>query len=143
MMIGYALDKFVGLERNDVNYCCLPFYHASGGILGMSTWMIRGSTLVIRKKFSASQFWDDCIKYECTTAMYIGELCRYLLSQPEKIQEKQHKVRVFFGNGLRPNVWQPLRKRFGIKNIVEFFGSTEGNTTLGKKFIYLKFITLY
>ena len=25
-------------------------------------------TVVIRKKFSASRFWDDCIKYNCTVS---------------------------------------------------------------------------
>ena len=30
----------------------------------------------IRKKFSARHFWSDCVKYEATTAQYIGEICR-------------------------------------------------------------------
>ena len=29
-----------------------------------------------RKKFSARHFWSDCVKYEATTAQYIGEICR-------------------------------------------------------------------
>ena len=39
--------------------------------------------MVLRKKFSASQFWDDCRKYNVTIIQYIGELCRYLLAQPK------------------------------------------------------------
>jgi acyl-CoA synthetase (AMP-forming)/AMP-acid ligase II len=31
-----------------------------------------------------------------------------------------------FGNGLRPDVWTKFRDRFGIKTVVEFFGSSEG-----------------
>lgn len=42
----------------------------------------KGATCVLKKKFSASQFWSDCKKYNVTVIQYIGELCRYLCSQP-------------------------------------------------------------
>lgn len=42
-----------------------------------------GATCVLKKKFSASQFWKDCSKYEVTVFQYIGELCRYLINQPK------------------------------------------------------------
>lgn len=41
-----------------------------------------GATCVLKKKFSASQFWNDCRKYNVTMFLYIGELCRYLCNQP-------------------------------------------------------------
>lgn len=40
-----------------------------------------GATLVLKKKFSASQFWNDCRKHDVTIFQYIGELCRYLCNQ--------------------------------------------------------------
>ena len=36
---------------------------------------------MLKKKFSASQFWSDCKKYDVTVFQYIGELCRYLCKQ--------------------------------------------------------------
>lgn len=44
-------------------------------------WM-PGATCVLKKKFSASQFWKDCVKYDVTVVQYIGELCRYLMNHP-------------------------------------------------------------
>lgn len=38
---------------------------------------------MLKKKFSASQFWNDCRKYNVTVFQYIGELCRYLCKQPK------------------------------------------------------------
>ncbi len=35
-----------------------------------------------------------------------------------------------FGNGLRPDVWRKLRGRFRIPEILEFYGSTEGNVSM-------------
>ena len=62
---------------------------------------------------------------------YIGELCRYLLNQPKVPEETQHSIRVMFGNGLRPHLWEEFQERFNIKKIVEFYGMTEGNTNIG------------
>ena len=61
-------------------------------------------------------------------SFYIGELCRYLLAQPDRPTDTQHNIRLLFGNGLRPQIWSAFTKRFGIKNICEFYGSTEGNS---------------
>ena len=88
----------------------------------------------IVKKFSATKFWSDCIKYKCTAAQYIGEICRYLLSQKESDLEKKHNVTIVFGNGLRPKIWHEFVERFNIKQVGEFYGSTEGNANISKFF---------
>lgn len=119
-----------GLRPDDVVYCCLPLYHSAGNIVGVGQCLLHGLTVVIRRKFSASRFWDDCIKYNCTVVQYIGEICRYLLSQPVRPSESCHQVRVAMGNGLRPNVWETFMKRFNISRIGEFYGATECNCSL-------------
>jgi len=59
--------------------------------------------------------------------MYIGEMCRYLLSQQPKPQDTQHSIRVIYGNGLRESVWVEFVKRFNIPKVLEYYASTEGN----------------
>ncbi|XP_019372827.1 PREDICTED: long-chain fatty acid transport protein 6-like isoform X5 [Gavialis gangeticus] len=86
-----------------------------------------GATCVLKKKFSASQFWSDCTKYNVTLFLYIGEICRYLCHQPKNEGERDHRVRIALGNGLRPAVWEEFLMRFGPIRIFEFYGSTEGN----------------
>lgn len=50
----------------------------------MLTWFVlSGMTIFLRKKFSASQFWDDCRKYNVTVMQYIGETLRYLCNTPK------------------------------------------------------------
>lgn len=63
---------------------------------------------------------------------YIGEICRYLLAQPRKPEDRQHRVRVAFGNGLRPQIWRDFQTRFNIERIGEFYGATEGNANISK-----------
>jgi len=62
--------------------------------------------------------------------VYIGELCRYLVNQPPHPKERTHHLRLAFGNGLRPEVWEEFVSRFGVKDVLEFYGSTEGNVSL-------------
>uniref|UniRef100_A0A8C1LE81 Arachidonate--CoA ligase n=1 Tax=Cyprinus carpio TaxID=7962 RepID=A0A8C1LE81_CYPCA len=119
------------MTSEDVLYDCLPLYHSAGNIVGVGQCLIHGMTVVIRKKFSASKFWDDCIKYNCTIVQYIGEICRYLLNQPKKDAERQHKVRMALGNGLRQSIWEEFTTRFNVPQIAEFYGATECNCSLG------------
>uniref|UniRef100_A0A8C2WGV8 long-chain-fatty-acid--CoA ligase n=1 Tax=Cyclopterus lumpus TaxID=8103 RepID=A0A8C2WGV8_CYCLU len=119
-----------GLCRNDVIYNCLPLYHSAGTIMGVGQCLLFGLTVVVRRKFSASRFWDDCVKHNCTVIQYIGEICRYLLAQPVRSSEAHHRVRVAIGNGLRPSVWEEFVQRFRILRVGEFYGATECNCSL-------------
>ncbi|XP_014719066.1 long-chain fatty acid transport protein 4 [Equus asinus] len=119
------------MRPNDIVYNCLPLYHSAGNIVGIGQCLLHGMTVVIRKKFSASRFWDDCIKYNCTIVQYIGELCRYLLNQPPREAENQHRVRMALGNGLRQSIWTEFSSRFHIPQVAEFYGATECNCSLG------------
>lgn len=128
--MSYAVNKFFEIKGSDVIYDTLPLYHTAGGILGVGQTMHCGAVLVIRKKFSASLFWSDCVKYKCTIAQYIGEICRYLLAQPCRPEEQQHQVRLMFGNGVKPQIWKQFQERFGVSVIGEFYGATEGNCNI-------------
>ncbi|XP_017499978.3 long-chain fatty acid transport protein 1 isoform X3 [Manis javanica] len=119
-----------GMHAADVLYDCLPLYHSAGNIMGVGQCLIYGQTVVLRRKFSASRFWDDCIKYNCTVIQYIGEICRYLLKQPVHEVEGRHRVRLAVGNGLRPAIWEEFTERFGVRQIGEFYGATECNCSV-------------
>ncbi|CAG2119329.1 unnamed protein product, partial [Medioppia subpectinata] len=122
--IGYKLRK------NDNIYVPLPLYHAFAGVLITGTCLINGVTLSISERFSASNFWADCIKYNCTIGLYIGETCRYLLSQTPKPEDTKHQIRAMCGIGLRKAYWNQFKTRFAIKHIFEFYGASEANVYL-------------
>lgn len=130
MFMATGMSHMLNVSSDDTIYNPLPLYHTAGGILGVGGVLLVGCTMAIRRKFSASNYWNDCIKYKCTIAQYIGELCRYLLSVPHKPTDTQHTIKVMFGNGLRPQIWKQFVSRFDIPRIAEFYGSTEGNSNL-------------
>jgi len=69
-------------------------------------------------------------RHEAVAFVYVGELCRYLLRQPPTLRDRDHRLRVAAGAGLRPDVWTAFQERFGIARIVEMYGATEGNVAL-------------
>lgn len=130
IFIAAGIHYIADFKGKDVFYNPLPLYHTAGGIMNVGQALLFGSTIVIRKKFSASGFFADCGKYNCTVAQYIGEMCRYVLATPESPSDKNHKVRLMFGNGLRPQIWTQFVERFNIPRVAEFYGATEGNANI-------------
>lgn len=111
----------------------MPLYHTSASILGLCTCLINGSAFILGRKFSTRNFWSEVRASEATIIQYVGETCRYLLAAPVQLDlrtgqdlDRTNNVRVAFGNGLRPDVWNRFKERFGIDTIGEFYASTEG-----------------
>jgi fatty-acyl-CoA synthase len=124
---------FAGLidtQPSDRMYNCLPLYHSVGGVVATGATLVRGGTVVLRERFSASEFWKDIVAERCTLFQYIGELCRYLLGSPPHPDETRHSLRLCCGNGLRADVWEPFQERFRIPQILEYYAATEGSFSL-------------
>lgn len=108
-------------------YNCLPLYHGTGLMVGWGGCIFAGSSMFLRPKFSASALVREANEFRCNMLVYIGELCRYLLSTPEgPLDHKTTLVRAA-GNGLRPDIWKKFKKRFGLRRITEFWGASEAN----------------
>jgi fatty-acyl-CoA synthase len=120
---------FCGLmdvQPSDRLYECLPLCHSAGGVAAVGAALLGGASVVVAPKFSASRFWDDVARWDCTLFQYIGELCRYLLAAPTHPKERAHHLRIAAGNGLSREVWDAFQARFEIPRILEFYASTEG-----------------
>jgi fatty-acyl-CoA synthase len=127
-MRGFAGST--GSKPSDRIYVTLPLYHATGGLCAIGAALLNGGSVVLRRRFSATHFWPEIVAEGCTMFVYIGELCRYLVNAPPGEDDTRHKIRLAFGNGLRPDVWPELKRRFRIPEILEFYGSTEGNVSM-------------
>ncbi len=144
--VGFA--RQFAIRHADRIYCTLPLYHSAGGNIGLGMMINLGATLVLRSKFSASNFFKDVHDTQATVTQYIGwvrgfcvltfgvpsclgscalwaailsrsshirpatpfhphhsELCRYLVGTPPSEFDRKHRLRLAFGNGLRPDVW--------------------------------------
>ena len=119
------------LTPEDRMYDCLPLFHSVGGVVAPGCVLSAGGSVVIAERFSASRFWDEVARWDCTLFQYIGELCRYLLNAaPAGGPVPSHRLRLCLGNGLRPDIWQAFQDRFALPEILEFYAATEGSFSL-------------
>jgi len=82
--------------------------------------------MVLGRKFSHKRFWPEVRESKANIIQYVGELCRYLLNASPSPMDKQHNVQMAWGNGMRPDVWENFRERFGIPVINELYAATDG-----------------
>ncbi|MFV8755931.1 AMP-binding protein [Nannocystaceae bacterium ST9] len=114
----------------DVIYCALPLYHGTALSGAWAAAVVTGASLALRERFSASECLDDVRATGATIFLYIGELCSYWLAQPPGPHDRDHRLRVAVGLGLRAERWAEFQDRFGIPRIREMYGATEGNAAL-------------
>ena len=130
MMWSQWFAGMMDTRADDRMFDCLPMYHSIGGVAAPGAVLVNGGSVVVADGFSARGFWDTVRAWDCTLVRYIGEICRYLVNTPAGASDRKHRVRLACGNGLRPDVWEAFRQRFGIPQILEFYAATEGNVTL-------------
>src|SRR5437899_2554999 len=129
-MGGITLAGLLGVEAGETIYAPLPLYHGESLFVGFAPAFRAGGAFASRRRFSASAFLDDVRRHQTVAFVYVGELCRYLLRLPPTPRDRDHRLRVAAGAGLRPDIWTAFQDRFGIARIVEMYGATEGNVAL-------------
>jgi len=130
LAIGDGMAGVAGYRAADVLYCPIPLYHGAGGVVVPASALHVGAAVALRRRFSASAFWDDCRRFGATGSQYVGEICQFLLSQAPRANDREHRVRVMMGTGLRDDMWNAFQQRFGVARIIESYGSTEANTAI-------------
>lgn len=129
LMAGDVMQVTMDITADDAFYCFLPLYHGAASMSAGSTAMAAGARLIIRRKFSRREFWNDVRQHQATVCQYVGEICRFLLSSPPSPDDKNHTLRKIAGTGMAPEVWHQWMDRFGDQfQIYEGWGSTESNT---------------
>ncbi|KAJ5863833.1 uncharacterized protein N7529_005749 [Penicillium soppii] len=126
---------WMSITPSDRFFTCMPLYHSSASVLGFLTCLANGATLIIGRRFSARNFIKEARENDATIIQYVGETLRYLLGVTPEVDpvtgedlDKKHKIRLAFGNGLRPDIWNRFKERFNIPTIAEFYAATEASS---------------
>lgn len=116
-------------KPSDTIYSPLPFYHSSSLKMGWPVAVAGGASFVLDENFSVSQFFQCVKKWNITVLIYVGEILTYLFQLPPSENDKNHKIRRILGNGLRVEIWDKLKQRFGFREVYEMYGSSESPQT--------------
>lgn len=112
-------------KKSDVLYTAMPLFHGNALFVTVTNALSVGAKVALARKFSASRFWDDILKYNVTTFNTIGAMIPIMMKQPEKMTDRQHKVRFIISAACPADLWEKFEKRFGL-NIYETYGAVDG-----------------
>lgn len=128
--VGRATADMVELTSEDVIMAVLPMFHANTQMFGVMPVLTVGATLALRKKFSASNFFEDAKRFGATGHPAVGTVISILLTRYPEAQT-DHSMRFVIGGGISgtsqaatARIMTDYKERFGI-TIYEAFGSTE------------------
>ena len=121
-----GVSMYLKLKPGNRMYTCLPLYHGAAHGLCMTPSIFAGSAVVLSRRFSHKTLWPEVRASKADVLQYVGELCRYLINGPPSPLDKEHNVKMAWGNGMRPDVWETFRQRFGIEMINELYAATDG-----------------
>ena len=122
-LAGEAAALVSGARDGDVLYLWEPLFHIGGAQMVVLP-LIRGVTLVIAERFSASRFWADVRASGATHMHFLGGILQILLKQPPAPLDRAHGVRIAWGGGCPKEIWRPFEERFAV-TIRECYGMTE------------------
>ncbi|KAI1610633.1 fatty-acyl-CoA synthase [Exophiala viscosa] len=107
-------------------YSCMPVFHGTTFFTGLCYSAAQSGCFCVGRKFSARNFWKEVSECRATRVLYVGELVRFILATSPGQYDRAHNVLVAAGNGLQKDVWVDFQRRFNVKEIREFYRSTEG-----------------
>ncbi|MHA2391365.1 MAG: AMP-binding protein [Promethearchaeota archaeon] len=122
-----TLVNFSGIfsQPDDIAFTSLPLFHSNALFLTTILSYFGERPIILGKRFSASRHWDICRKYSITTFNALGAMIPILMKQPERSNDKDHKVRVVGSAACPKELWIAFEERFGVK-ISEAYAATDG-----------------
>jgi fatty-acyl-CoA synthase len=128
---GVTMTQRFDLGPNDVCYVSMPLFHSNAVLVGWAVSIACRGSLVLRRKFSASQFLPDVRRYGATYANYVGKPLSYVLATPEQPDDADNPLRAVYGNEGAPRDLERFARRFGTV-VQDGFGSTEGGVNIAR-----------
>jgi crotonobetaine/carnitine-CoA ligase len=114
----------IGVRPGETMYACLPLFHANALLVSALGSIRLDAKLALAERFSASQFWDDCRKFDAVEVNTLGAMAPILMKQKPDPADRDNPVRTFLSVGTPAGVWQDFESRFGVR-IVEWYGMSD------------------
>jgi carnitine-CoA ligase len=110
--------------EGDCLYNALPLFHGNAQVLSAVPALLSGAKMVLKERFSASQFWDDIKRYKCTEFNYIGGILPILYKADPRPDDADNPLRIMVGGGAPMDLFDAFESRFGV-TLLEGYGMSE------------------
>lgn len=119
----------IGFRSTDVLYCVMPLTHGNALFSNLFPALAAGSTVVLRDRFSATQWIDDVRHHRVTFANTVGRALGYVLATPSQDTDRDHQLRVVLAPETSPRDVAAFELRFGTR-VISGYGQSEGGISL-------------
>ena len=124
LFMGEVVIEACEYDESDCLYTALPLFHGNAQVLSLMPALMSGARMVLAERFSASRFWDDIKHYGCTEFNYVGSILPILFKAEPRSEDADNPLRLFFGGGAPPDLFEAIERRFGA-TIIEAYGMSE------------------
>jgi crotonobetaine/carnitine-CoA ligase len=124
----FFAEEVVALTRltaADTYLTVTPLFHGNAQFMAAYPALVAGARLVIRPKFSASQWIDHVRADDVTVTNLLGVMMDFAWKQPPRPDDRDNKLRAIFAAPTASSIVDAFAERYGIEAFVEVFGLTE------------------
>ena len=124
LFMGKVCMETAEYTEKDCLYNTLPLFHGNAQLLSTMPALMSGARMVLAERFSASRFWPEVKEYGCTEFNYIGGVLPILLKAEPKPDDADNPLRIMFGGGCPPHLFEEVESRWGV-TLLEGYGMSE------------------
>jgi crotonobetaine/carnitine-CoA ligase len=122
---GQTVADAIELGENDRHFVVLPLFHGNAQYYSTMSALLRGASIVLMDRFSASRYFDKCIEYGCTVASLFAAPMRMILAQPQNSDHRNNELRiVIYAQNLTAQQMLEWQQRFNAP-LSQIWGMTE------------------
>ena len=125
---AYIKTKHIPIQPTERILCVLPLFH-SGGLNDLAfPTMYSAATMILRRNFSATEFWECVGKYKINGFYIVPTMWNILLRTPEAdtVDTSSLRIGVSGAAPIPPEQLDECERRFHLP-ILEAYGSTENS----------------
>ncbi|HEY5531514.1 MAG TPA: AMP-binding protein [Candidatus Anoxymicrobiaceae bacterium] len=126
---GVTGTGILGYTETDIGYVCMPLNHSNSLYLNVMPAMMNGAKIMLRRRFSSSNFVKDLEDSGATVWNSVGDPVHYVLSHLEQNYDSPDfsdlRLRTVISTGANSFDRKAFSEIFGLDIFTEIFGSTE------------------
>jgi len=122
---GQTVADAIELTVDDRHFIVLPLFHGNAQYYSTMSALVRGASIALMDRFSASRYFDKCIEHDCSVASLFAAPMRMLLAQPKNPDHRDNQLRVaMYAQNLTEQQMNEWQQRFKAP-LMQLWGMTE------------------